>query len=79
MAIKPHAESISLKEQIIEDPASGLTLQLKKSDDGTARILIFGDLPYGNREFIFDEQGALGATGTCMVSDCRATWFEDVI
>jgi hypothetical protein len=78
MAIKPNGALCAILEQIIEDPASGLTFQFERMPDGRTRLCVFGDLPLGNREFIFDEQGALGATGTALVDQCRPSWLKAV-
>ncbi len=77
MALKPNGSNVSLKEQIIEDLATGLTIQIEKKNNGTARLKIYGDFEFGNREFIFDESGALGATGTAIVGSCKANWLTD--
>ena len=59
MGIKEDAQDWTVKEQIIEDLVSGLTLQFEVIPESTARyrLRIFGDLPHGNREIIFDVEG----------------------
>jgi hypothetical protein len=54
MAIKPSGGSVSLLEQIIEDPVSGLTIQIERRSDTVAIIYLYGDLRYGNRELRFE-------------------------
>jgi GTP:adenosylcobinamide-phosphate guanylyltransferase len=49
--------------QVIEDPASGLTLQFSVSRSGEPMLTVSGDLPLGNREFIFARDGSLAGTG----------------
>ena len=49
MAIKPSGRMCAIREQIIEDPVSGLTFQFecKPGSDAPVRLRIFGNLPYG--------------------------------
>lgn len=80
MALKPNGRICQLREQIIEDKVSGLTLQIEFVEGSSAPVClrIFGDLPYGNREFLFNSEGELGATGTALASSCRANWLKSV-
>ena len=78
MASKPNGHLCQIKEQIIEDEASGLTLQFERSDDGTCRLRIYGDLPFGNREIYFDAEGEEGGAGTALVGLCRPSWLREV-
>ena len=79
MAIKPNGLSCNIREQIINDLVTGLTLQFETVDDGTARLRIYGDfLPLGNREIIFDKDGREAATGVAMAGPCHATWLKEV-
>ena len=71
MALKPNGEMCQVREQIIEDLPSGLTLQFEAREDGGCKLVIFGDLRFGNRELIFDSEGRLGATGTALRDFCR--------
>jgi len=63
---------VVLQEQVIEDElASGLTLVVWRTSDGEGRIRVTGaDLPYGNRDFQFDQSGALIGTGTSVADAC---------
>ena len=56
MAVKPSGQLCGIREQIIEDPVSGLTFQflLVPDSDAPVRLRVFGALPHGNREFLFD-------------------------
>ena len=63
MPVKPHAEPCRIREQIIEDLPSGLTLLFEAFEGGT-RMLIGGRaLRGGNRQFVFDAQGVLVRVG----------------
>ena len=82
MATKPNGRVCAIREQIIEDMASGLTLQITfAEDDGEApfRLRIYGDaLPFGNREFMFDKGGAKAGGATALRVSSRATWLRKV-
>ena len=80
MALKPNGSVCSIAEQIIEDQVSGLTLQFihKPGSDAPYRLLIHGDLPHGNREILFDVDGAEAGAGTALVDACRPTWLREV-
>jgi len=78
MPIKPNGNKCSIKEQIIEDRASGLTL-LFECEDGRARLVIAGkSLPYGNREILFDDQGRESGAGTLVGNFRRPSWLKEV-
>lgn len=64
MAIKPGAERCVLLEQIIEDLVTGITIQIARQPSGGTRISLYGNLPNGNRDLIFDESGANSGSGT---------------
>jgi hypothetical protein len=70
MTIKTGTKSLRLREQIIEDAVSGLTLKLEVAQDGTSRLMIYGGIPYGNREFIFDGQGKEAGARTGLTQLC---------
>ena len=78
MPLKPNGQLCSIREQIIEDPISGLTLQFERRDNGTTKLLIYGDLPYGNREFIFNEEGWEYASGVALGCVSRPSWLRQV-
>src|SRR4051812_43564846 len=64
MPLKPNGRMCRVREQIIEDSASGLTLQFE-CDDGRLRLVIAGaPLKLGNREIFFDEEGREAGAGT---------------
>lgn len=76
MSIKPNASNWTIKEQIIEDPVSGLTFQFEVDLESSApaRLRIFGNLPFGNREIIFDQSGNEAGSGTVLGGLCRPAW-----
>ncbi len=78
MAVKPDAKDWTIKEQIIEDLATGLTFQFEVTPQGSTRFRIFGDLPFGNREFIFDRNGAEAGSGTVLSGLCRPSWLTAI-
>ncbi|MCI0703586.1 MAG: hypothetical protein L0241_21100 [Planctomycetia bacterium] len=79
MPVKPDGKLWVVREQIVEDPASGLTLQFEVDPSGNMRLRIFGDtLPYGNREILFDKNGEEAGAGTATSGLCRPSWLEEV-
>jgi hypothetical protein len=80
MALKPNGGVCAIREQIIEDLASGLTFQfeLKPGSDAPVRLRIFGDLPFGNREILFDQDGVEAGAGTLLSGACRPSWLKEV-
>lgn len=63
--LKPNGQTCNIKEQLIGDPVTGLTLLFRVTPDGEARLHLLGDnLPFGNRDFQFDINGKLAGTGT---------------
>jgi hypothetical protein len=78
MAIKPNGAVCSIREQIVEDPATGLILQFECAN-GSARLIIAGaSLPFGNREIIFDKEGREAAAGTYVGEYRRPSWLRKV-
>ena len=71
MTLKTGTKLLTLREQIIEDAVSGLTLKLEVAQDSTSRLMIYGGIPFGNREFIFDRQGKEAGAGTAPTQMCR--------
>ena len=78
MAVTPGGQMVSIKEQIIEDEVSGLTLQFEVMPDGTGRLRVYGDLPLGNREIVFSAEGEEAGGGTALASLCRPSWLNVV-
>jgi hypothetical protein len=78
MAVKPNAALCAIKEQIVEDRASGLIMQFE-FQEGRTRLVIAGRaLPFGNREIIFDDQGKEAAAGTLVGEFRRPSWLKEV-
>lgn len=63
----------TINDQVVADPLSGLTFEFKTIDmkEGKLfKISIYGDnLPFGNRDLYFNENGVFDGTGTC-VTNC---------
>ncbi len=75
MALKPNGILCEIREQIVEDVASGLILQFE-CVDGRPRIVIAGEsLPYGNREILFDSEGREAGAGT-LGEFRRPSWLK---
>jgi hypothetical protein len=78
MPVKPHGELCAIREQIVEDAATGLILQFE-CKGGRTRLLIAGaSLPFGNREIIFDSEGKEAAAGTFTGEFRRPSWLRKV-
>jgi hypothetical protein len=78
MALKPNGNICEIREQIVEDVATGLILQFE-CRDGRARIVIAGDvLPFGNREILFDHEGKEAGAGTLLGEFRRPSWLKGV-
>jgi len=55
----------SIKEQVVEDSATGLTIEFKAREDGEFRLCLSGSvLPLGNREIHFSRSGDYVGAGT---------------
>jgi hypothetical protein len=78
MPIKPNGVLCKVREQIVEDEASGLILQFECAE-GRTRLVIVGDaLPFGNREIVFDDEGREAAAGTLLGRFRRPSWLRKV-
>ena len=80
MAVKPDGQQWTVQEQIVEDPASGLTFQFEVIQGSTARyrLRVFGDIRFGNREILFDNEGKEAGAGTAVSGFCRPTWLCEI-
>jgi hypothetical protein len=81
MAVKPNGGTCTVREQIIEDPVSGLTFQFVSvpNSDAPVRLRIFGDLPHGNREILFDKNGDEAGAGTSFSGSCNPSWLREIV
>jgi len=78
MPLKPNGALCHVREQIIEDAASGLILQFE-CHDGRLRLVLAGKpLTLGNREILFDEQGREAAAGTLLGEFGKPSWLKSV-
>lgn len=78
MPLKPNGELCQVREQIIEDRASGLTLQFE-CDEGRLRLVIAGNhMQIGHREILFDEHGREAGAGTLVGEFRRPSWLRPV-
>jgi hypothetical protein len=78
MPLKPNGSLCGIREQIVEDLASGLTLQFE-CNNGKTRLVIAGKtLPFGNREILFDDDGKEAAAGTLLGEFRRPSWLKSV-
>jgi len=76
MPVKPNGGLCQVREQVIEDPASGLTLQFE-CEQGRTRLVISGaSLPSGNREFLFDREGCEAGSGPLVGDLRRPSWLK---
>ena len=63
--LKLNAQTLKIKEQVINDAVTDLMLIFAVTPSGEARLHLRGaNLPFGNRDFQFDENGELAGTGT---------------
>ena len=69
--LRQNARELRIVEQLIEDPISGLTIQFAVNpNDNTSRLRLFGNLPCGNREFIFNYLGQEAGRGVALTDLC---------
>lgn len=68
--LKNQAKTLKIKEQLINDPVTGLTLIFRVTPSGEARLHLLGDiLPFSNRNFQFDEDGNEAGAGVGLCPD----------
>jgi hypothetical protein len=80
MSVKPDAKQWAVQEQIVEDQTTGLTFQFEvmEGSDAPFRLRIFGKVPFGNREILFDKNGEEAGGGTLLAGLCRPAWLQKV-
>ena len=75
MPIKPLARLCYIREQIVEDLPSGLTLQFEAVEGGV-RLTIAGKALQSTREIVFDTEGGAAKTGTSQHAFRRPSWLH---
>ena len=75
MPIKPLASLCRIREQIVEDLPSGLTLQFEAFEGGV-RLTIAGKSIAANREVVFDAEGGAVKTGPSRHAFRRPSWLH---
>ena len=75
MPIKPKAALCRIREQIVEDLPSGLTLQFERVDGGV-RLTIAGKALAVSREILFDAEGAAVRIGAPKHAFRRPSWLH---
>ena len=78
MPLKPDGALCSIREQIVEDLASGLVLQFECTNGRTRLVIAGASLPFGNREIIFDSEGKESAAGTLLGEFRRPSWLKGI-
>ena len=78
MPLKPNGLVCNVREQIVEDRATGLTLQFERNESGTRLVIAGNALPFGNREIMFDAEGREAAAGTLLGEFRRPSWLKGV-
>lgn len=79
MPVKPDGKLCVIREQIIDEPSTGLTIQFEVMPDGETRLRLFGaSLPLANREYCFNAHGEKNGAGTATRGLCRPAWTAKV-
>lgn len=79
MSLKPQAKPWTVMEQFVEDPVSGLTFQFEVVEGTSAgyRLRVCGNqIPFGNRELLFNEAGVYAGSGCFAGGLARPSWSE---
>ena len=77
MSLKPNAQSCRLREQIVDDLPSGLTLKFERWEGGS-RLVIGGRPLAGNpREIVFDADGNVRRISAAAANG-RPSWLTPV-
>jgi hypothetical protein len=67
----------AVREEIIEDEASGLTLKFEQDEAGTTRLRIQGDQAFGDREIFIDADGHEAGEGNALTPLCCPSWLRE--
>ena len=77
MPIKPRGQTCRIREQIVEDLPSGLTLQFEALEGGGVSLTIAGKaLGGGNRQILFDGEGQAIQTRASAQAFRRPSWLH---
>ena len=82
--LRKNAKYVRIKEQVINDRATGLMILVRLTPSGESRLHLLGDiLPFGNRDFQFNKDGELVGRGTgtskCEILDIDEGLMSDEI
>ena len=70
---------VKIKEQVIRDLPTGLTIIFRAVSSGEGRMHLKGStLPFGNRDFQFGSDGELVGTGTGLTDCFRKVQNEEI-
>jgi len=78
MGLKTNAQAWTIKEQTIEDLATGLTLRFRvvpEDREAPFRLQIVGDLPFGDREIAFGPDGQEACASMAVPSFFKPGWL----
>jgi hypothetical protein len=78
MGLKEKGQTWTIKEQVIEDLATGLTLKFEVVPDDLEapfRLKIVGDLPFGDREIMFGPDGQEACSSMAVPSFFNPSWL----
>lgn len=74
MPLRLNHKPWTVREQVIEDPVTELSIQFEVMPDETPRLRLFGKhLAFGNRELVFSKDGVFDGGGT-YTSSCCPSW-----
>jgi hypothetical protein len=79
MAQKPDGKQFPVSEQIFSDQVTGIKFQFfcTPSDQNSPfRLRLFGNLPYGDHELIFDAAGVIRARETIVETRPAPSWLK---
>lgn len=76
--LRPNGKDWTIKEQIIEDIVTGITLQFEVAPDGAPSLRLYGDFEFGNRDMSFSLEGENTGAGTLVSGLCKPAWTTEV-
>lgn len=80
-SVKPDSKPWTVREQIVRDQLSGLTIQFEiDPTDGTPRLMVFGDaLRFGPTEIRFNADGVANGGGGVWLRRKEPTWATPAV